>query len=115
MFLKQVFKKSTAEKKLQYLIGDLNINCVEYFENEKVSTFCNSLFECGAIALINKPTEVGKKSAAIFDSGITTNIFNESLKKDIFKYSIFFSISTSELPQNSSPFKLKNRFLTKVA
>ena len=121
MFLKQVFKKSTAEKKLQYLIGDLNINCVEYFENEKVSTFCNSLFECGAIALINKPTEEGKKSATIFDSGITTNIFNESLKKDIFKSDlshhlpIFFSISTSELPQNSSPFKLKNRFLTKVA
>ena len=44
-FLKQVFKKSTAEKKPYYLIVDLNINCLEYFENEKVSTFYNSLFE----------------------------------------------------------------------
>ena len=43
MFLKQVFEKSTVEKKPHYLIGDLIINCVEYFENEKVSTFCSSL------------------------------------------------------------------------
>ena len=116
MFLKQVFKKSTAEKKPYYLIGDLNINCLEYFENEKVSTFYNSLFECGTIALINKPTQVAKKSATIIDNVITTNIFNESLKKGIIKSDlsdhlpIFFSISTSKLPQNSSPLKLKKRF-----
>ena len=63
MLLKQVFKKSTAEKKPYYLIADLNINCLEYFENENVSTFYNSLFECGAIALINEPIGVAKKSA----------------------------------------------------
>ena len=116
MFLKQVFKNSTAEKKPYYVIGDLTINCLEYFENEQVSTFYNSLFECGAIALINKPTRVAKKSATIIDNVITTNIFNESLKKGIIKSDlsdhlpIFFSISTSKLPQNSSPLKLKKRF-----
>ena len=82
----------------------------------KVSTFYNSLFEYGAIALINKPTRVAKKSATIIDNVITTNIFNESLKKGIIKSDlsdhlpIFFSISTSKLPQNSSPLKLKKRF-----
>ena len=85
MFLKQVFKKSTAENKPYYLIEDLNINCLEYFENEKVSTFYNSLFECGAIALINKPTQVVKKTATLIDSVTTTNIFNESLKKGVIK------------------------------
>ena len=39
MFLKQVFKKSTAEKEPYYLIGDLKINCLKCFENEKVSTY----------------------------------------------------------------------------
>ena len=45
-----------------------------------------------------------------------TNIFNESLKKGIIKSNlsdhlpIFFSISTSKLPQNSSPLKLKKHF-----
>ena len=81
MFFKQVFKKSIAEKKPYYLIGDLNKNWLEYFENEKISTFYNSLFEYGAIALMNKPTRVAKKSATIIDNVITTSIFNESLKK----------------------------------
>ena len=116
MFLKQVFKKSTVEKKPYYLIGDLSINCLEYFENEKVSTFYNSLFECGAIALINKPTRGAKKSATIIDKVITKNIFNESLKNGIIKSDlsdhlpIFFSIITSKLPQISSPLKHKKRF-----
>ena len=60
MFLKQVFQKSFAEKKPYYLIGDLNINYLEYFGNEKVSAFYKSLFEYGTIALINKPTRVSK-------------------------------------------------------
>ena len=115
MFLKQVFKKSTAEKKPYYLIGDLNINCLEYFKNEKVSTLYNSLFEYGVIALLNKPTRAGKKSATITDNVITTNIFNESLKKGIIKFDlssylpIFFSINTSQSSQNSSLLKLKKR------
>ena len=116
MFLKHVFEKSAAEKKPYYLLGDLNINCLEYFENEKVSTFHNSLFEYGAIALINKPTRVGKKSATIIDNVITTNIFHESLKKSITKFNlsdhlpIFYSISTSKSLQNPSPLKLKKTF-----
>ena len=113
MFLEQVFLKPAAEKKPYYLIGDLNINCLEYFKNEKVSTFYNALFGYGAIFLINKPTRLAQKSTAIIVNVITTNIFNESLKKGIIKSDlsdhspIFFSISTLKLPQNSSPLKLK--------
>ena len=51
IFLKHAFKTSTVEKKPYYLIGDLNMNCLKYFENEKVSTFYNSPFEYSAIAL----------------------------------------------------------------
>ena len=115
MFLEQVFLKPAAEKKPYYLIGDLNINCLEYFKNEKVSTFYNALFGYGAIFLINKPTRIAQKSTAIIVNVITTNIFNESLKKGIIKSDlsdhspIFFSISTLKLPQNSSPLKLKKR------
>ena len=76
MFLIQVFKKSTAEKKPYYLFRDLNINCLEYFQNEKVSTFYISLFEYGATALMNKATQVAKESATIIHNVITTNIFD---------------------------------------
>ena len=44
MFLKEFFKRSTVKKKAYYLVGDLKINCLEYFKNEKVSTFYSSLF-----------------------------------------------------------------------
>ena len=81
MFLKQVFKKSTAEKKSCYLIGNLNINCLEYFEIKKVSAFYNSLYEYAAIALINRLAQVAEISTAITDNIITTNTFNEPLIK----------------------------------
>ena len=115
MFLEQVFLKPAAEKKPYYLVGDLNVNCSEYFKNEKVSTFYNSLFEYGAIFLINKPTLLAQKSTTIIDNVIITNNFNESLKKGTIKSDlsdhspIFFSISTLKLPQNSSPLNLKKR------
>ena len=115
MFLEQVFLKPAAEKKPYYLVGDLNVNCLEYFKNEKVSTFYNSLFEYGAIFLINKPTLLAQKSTTIIDNVITTNNFSESLKKGTIKSDlsdhspIFFSISTLKLPQNSSPLNLKKR------
>lgn len=46
-------------------MGNLNINCLEYFENKKASTFYSSLFEYGAIALISRPFRVAIKSANI--------------------------------------------------
>ena len=81
MFLKQVLTKSAVEKKPCYLIGNLNIYCLEYFKDEKVSTFYYSLFEFGAIALINKPTRETKKSATLIDNVIT--IFDEFFKNKI--------------------------------
>ena len=68
------------------------------------------------MALINKPTQVAKTSATKIDNVITTNIFDESLKKGIIKSDlsdhlpIFFSISTSKPPQDSSPLKPKKTY-----
>ena len=104
-------KSLLRKKNPRYLIGDHNINCLRYFENKKDSTFCISLFECGAIALINKPTWEAKKSATIIDNIITTNICDESLIKGTIELNfldhlpIFVPISTSILLKSSSPLK----------
>ena len=110
MFLKQVFRKSFCGKKPHYLIGYLNINCLEYFANKKVSAFYNSLFECGT----NRPEypkicyynwcHHHKYFQWVFKKGIIKSDFSGHLP-------IFFSISTSKLLQNSSPLKLKKRFI----
>ena len=110
MSLKKGFQKVCCGKKKPYcLVGNLNINCLEYFENVKVSTFYNSLFEYGAIALISKPTQAAKKSATITDNVITTNIFDESLKKSIIKSNLLDHLPICPLHSN-----LKNVFLTKI-
>ena len=79
MFLKHVFKTFTAEKSY-YLMGNLNINYLEYFENAKVSTFYSYLFKYGANVLINKLTQVAKKSATIIDNVITIKTFDKSFQ-----------------------------------
>lgn len=67
MFLKILMRKR-----------NLTILPFYYLENEKVSTFYCSLFEYGAISLINKPTRIAKKPATIIDNVSTTNTFDES-------------------------------------
>ena len=112
-------KSLLRKKNPRYLIGDHNINCLRYFENKKDSTFCISLFECGAIALINKPTWEAKKCATIIDNIITTNICDESLIKGTIEFNfldhlpIFVPISTSILLQSSSPLKFTKSIFNK--
>ena len=52
------------------LIGDLSINCLEYFENNEVSKFYISLSEYGAIASIYKPTQAAKNSHQTFSMSL---------------------------------------------
>lgn len=82
-------------------MGDFNINCLNYEENNSVRNFLNNLFQKGTIPLINKPTKVTVKSATLIDNIFTNCIFNNSLKIGIIKNStsdhfpIFFAINTS--------------------
>ena len=49
----------------------------------------NNIFEKGAIPNINCPTRISEHSAKIFDNILTTDIFNNSLKKGIIKSDVF--------------------------
>ena len=108
MFLRQVFKKSSAENNLYYLIGDLNINCLEYFKNEKVSTFCSLLLEYGVIALINKPNQVGKESATIcHHQKYFRRVFKKGIVKSDCSDHFIYLFSFQLVPRNCR--KLKKR------
>ncbi|XP_065654753.1 uncharacterized protein LOC136081371 [Hydra vulgaris] len=80
-----ILKNSFKEKKLNYIIGDVNLNCFEYHVNNNMKKFYDDLFEYGAIPLINKPTRITSTSATLIDNIITTDFFNETLKKVIIK------------------------------
>ena len=95
-----IFKKSNREKKLNYLIGDFNLDCLQYHVKHKIKEFYNDLFKNGAFPLITKPTRITESTTSIIDNIITNDIFNQSLKKGIIKsditdhFPIFFSINT---------------------
>ena len=57
MFLqKNIIKKSVSEKKINYTIGDFNMNCLKYHENAETKYFYDNIFENGVIPIINRPT-----------------------------------------------------------
>ena len=71
-------EKSVSEKKISYMIGDFNMNCLKYHENAKTKYFYHNIFEKGAIPIINRPTGTSEHSVSPIDNVLTTDIFNKS-------------------------------------
>ena len=44
-----IIEKSVSEKKISYMIGDFNMNCLKYHENVKTKYFYDNIFQKGAI------------------------------------------------------------------
>ena len=97
-----IIEKSVSEKKIGYMIGDFNMNCLKYHKNTKTKYFYGDIFEKGATPSINRSTRISEHSASLIDNILTTDIFNNSLKKGIIKsdvpdhFPIFFSIQLTK-------------------
>ena len=61
------------------------MNCLKYHENAKTKQFHVNIFEKGATPIINHSTRISEHSASLTDNILTTDIFNNSLKKGIIK------------------------------
>ena len=57
-----------------YIVGDTNLNLIDYETNVKVKNDLNLLFQKNFIPVINKPTRVSRNNATIIDH-INTNYF----------------------------------------
>ena len=66
-FLKDIIAKNYKTSKKIYLIGDFNLNVLDYETNTKVKGFINLLFQHGLIPIINKPTKITKTTAKAID------------------------------------------------
>ena len=67
------------------MIGDFNMNCLKYDENAKTKSFYDNVFEKSAIPIINRPARISEHSASLIDNILSTDIFDNSLKKGIVK------------------------------
>ena len=97
MFLKR------KTQKINFVVGDFNLNCLDYNENLEIRTFRNRIFAHGCIPLMTRPTRVTSKMVSLIDNIFTNFIFETSLKlrKRIIKrdvsdhFPVFVSLNSS--------------------
>ena len=87
--------KTTA--KTCFLVGDLNLNLIDYQSNAKVRNFVNLIFQHSLVPIVNKPTRVTKHNAALIDYIITNSFTDQEnltgiLKSDISDHFPIFTI-----------------------
>ena len=96
--IKQLLRTNEKTRKSVYLIGDFNLNVLDYETNTKVKNFFNLIFQHGLIAVINKPTRVTRQSATAIDHIITNStslahIITGIIKTDITDHMPIFLIN----------------------
>ena len=84
-YCKILFDKRNVRNKPLFLVGDLNINVIDYESNKIVKKFVDLCFQDGLIPIINKPTRVTKKHATAVDHIITNSFLNSSISTGIIK------------------------------
>jgi hypothetical protein len=65
-----------SDNKICYLLGDYNINMLNFKTHELTSCFVDSIYGNGFIPLISRPTRITSTSATLIDN-IFTNDFNQ--------------------------------------
>ena len=93
--MKSILSKNKATKKEVILIGDFNMNLLDFDKNKRVQSFVNLMFRFGMIPTINKPTRVTRHTATAIDHVFTNTIMdNIEIKTAIVKTDItdYFSI-----------------------
>ena len=87
----------TTDKKF-FLVGDLNLNLINYHSDPKVRNFVNLIFQHNLVPIVNKPTRVTKNNATLIDYIITNSFIDQEnltgiLKTDISDHFPIFNIS----------------------
>ena len=86
--INHIFASILKENKKIFVVGDFNINSLDYSTNSKVIFFINLMFSKGImLSVINRPTRVCKKSICV-DHIYTNSFMKEELLSGIIKADI---------------------------
>ena len=69
-------EKIKPENKYCYLMGDYNINILNFATHSATADFVDSMYSYGFFPLINWPTRITTSSATIIDNIFTNNLFH---------------------------------------
>ena len=82
-YLENFFNKIKSPNKAIYIVGDTNLNLIDYKTNIKVKNYLNLLFQKNFIPVINKPTRVSRNNATIIDHINTNHFLNNYMHSGI--------------------------------
>ena len=105
--------RSPRNNKELYLVGDFNINVLDYENNVKVKDFVNFAFQNSLIPVINKPTSVTRTNTIAIDHILTNAFLNKQIETGITKTEILdhFLIFVITDPITSSEIKNKRTLI----
>ena len=92
-YLNQLLENISKEKKIYFLLGDFNVNLLNYNEHNQTNEFLDSLASNLFIPLILQPTRITSHSHTLID-----NIFSSVIDPDIISGNLTATIS-DHLPQ----------------
>ena len=109
--------KFKTTNKTCFLVGDLNLNLIDYQSNGKVRNFVNFIFQHSLVPIVNKPTKVTKNNATLIDYIIANSFTDQEnltgiLKTDISDHFPIFTFSIKHgLDSNDKKVTIKKRIM----
>ena len=109
-YLTLIVQRAQNKKKFykRFIIKDVNLNCLNYNEDNNIKHFYHKLFQLGFIPLIDEHTIVCKNSATIIGNILTNCVFDNTLKRAVIKSDIsdhFPIIFTIQTGRNQSKYR----------
>ena len=103
-YINQTMEKISKENKLIFLIGDFNINLLNYESHGETDDFINTMISHYLLPHILHPTRVTDHSATVIDNIFSNNTSYETTSGNIITQISFFTVSDTEQsyhgPQN---------------
>ncbi len=87
IYMQNCFNKINRENKEVYLLGDFNIDLLQYESKNKYQQFYNLMTSNGFLPLILQPTRITKDTMTIID-----NIYTNTFTKESFSGNILIEI-----------------------
>ena len=88
-----------------FLVGDLNINSLDYWKNPNVRVFINLISQNDVFPLVNRPTRVTKISVTIIDHVLPHTIIDSKVQSgiitDISNHLVVFAMIKTSLVQSN--------------
>ena len=114
-YLENFFNKMKNSNKAIYIVGDTNLNLIDYETNIKVKNYLKLLFQKNFIPVTNKPKRVSRNNATIIDHINISHFLNNYMHSGIITadfsdhFPIFLNSKDLMLDSSNEPMHITKR------